>query len=208
MAISEKGWHSAPFCVFATPWAMLWIRQSRWWRRVCSACHFACHIVSVDERFQLLLTLSPVECWRTGKRPPMDGATAVMGTSCQQQSGRVMSIKISAVEALDLWRGAIVESVRREAPDLSARQMALLLTVYLTTPPHTVRGLATSLNISKPAITRAVDRLTEYGLVKRKVDEQDRRSVLIQRTVKGSVFLREFGDIIVSAAAASAAQGS
>lgn len=128
--------------------------------------------------------------------------------SCQKQSGRVMSIKISAVEALDLWRGAIVESVRREAPDLSARQMALLLTVYLTTPPHTVRGLATSLNVSKPAITRAVDRLSEYGLVKRKVDEQDRRSVLIQRTVKGSVFLREFGDIIVSAAAASAAQGT
>jgi DNA-binding MarR family transcriptional regulator len=37
-------------------------------------------------------------------------------------------------------------------------------------------------------------------LVKRKVDEQDRRSVLIQRTVKGSVFLREFGDIVVHAA--------
>ena len=103
-------------------------------------------------------------------------------------------------QALELWRGAIVESVRRDAPDLSARQMALLLTVYLTPPPHTVRGLAATLNISKPAITRALDRLTEFGLVKRKVDEQDRRSVLIQRTVKGSVFLREFGDIIVQAA--------
>lgn len=112
-----------------------------------------------------------------------------------------MSVKITAVEALDLWRGAIVESVRREAPDLSARQMALLLTVYLTSPPHTVRGLATLLNVSKPAITRAVDRLSEYGLVKRKADELDRRSVLIQRTVKGSVFLREFGDIVVHAAA-------
>jgi DNA-binding MarR family transcriptional regulator len=111
-----------------------------------------------------------------------------------------MSVSITAVEALDLWRGAIVESVRREAPDLSARQMALLLTVYLTAPPHTVRGLAEALNVSKPAITRAVDRLSEYGLVKRKVDEQDRRSVLIQRTVKGSVFLREFGDIVVHAA--------
>lgn len=111
-----------------------------------------------------------------------------------------MSVKISAVEALDLWRGAIVESVRREAPDLSARQMALVLTVYLTAPPHTVRGLAEALKVSKPAITRAVDRLSEYGLVKRKVDDQDRRSVLIQRTVKGSVFLREFGDIVVQAA--------
>ncbi len=99
-----------------------------------------------------------------------------------------------------MWRGAIVESVRRDAPDLSARQMALLLTVYLTQPPHTVRGLAETLNISKPAISRALDRLGELGLVKRKVDENDRRSVLVQRTVKGSVFLREFGDIVVSAA--------
>lgn len=111
-----------------------------------------------------------------------------------------MSISIKAVEALDLWRGAIVESVRRDAPDLSARQMALLLTVYITPPPHTVRGLAETLNVSKPAITRAVDRLSDYGLIKRKVDETDRRSVLLQRTVKGSVFLREFGDIIVHAA--------
>ncbi|MCF8482288.1 MAG: MarR family transcriptional regulator [Rhodospirillum sp.] len=109
-----------------------------------------------------------------------------------------MSVTLTPVEALDLWRGSIVESVRRDAPDLSARQMALLLTVYMTPPPHTVRGLAGLLNVSKPAITRAVDRLSEYGLVKRKTDEADRRSVLIQRTVKGSVFLREFGDIIVS----------
>lgn len=116
-----------------------------------------------------------------------------------------MSIKIKAVEALDLWRGAIVESVRRDAPDLSARQMALLLTVYMTPPPHTVRGLAEALKVSKPAITRAVDRLSEYGLVRRKVDDKDRRSVLIQRTVKGSVFLREFGDVIVHAAAEVAA---
>ena len=114
-----------------------------------------------------------------------------------------MGITLKAVQALDLWRGAIVESVRRDAPDLSARQMALLLTVYLIPPPHTVRGLAAALNISKPAITRALDRLTELGLIKRKVDDQDRRSVLIQRTVKGSVFLREFGDIIVAAAAAA-----
>ncbi|GAA0595204.1 MarR family transcriptional regulator [Caenispirillum bisanense] len=107
---------------------------------------------------------------------------------------------IKPVEALDLWRGAIVESVRRDGPDLSARQMALLLTVYITAPPHTVRGLAETLNVSKPAVTRAVDRLSDYGLVKRKVDEKDRRSVLIQRTVKGSVFLREFGELVAAAA--------
>lgn len=112
----------------------------------------------------------------------------------------MMDNKFSSVKALELWRGAIVESVRRESPDLSARQMALLLTVYLTPPPHTIRGLAAELNVSKPAVTRAVDRLSEFGLLRRKPDEADRRSVLILRTVRGSVFLSEFGDIIGTAA--------
>jgi len=107
-----------------------------------------------------------------------------------------MSIYLKSNEALDLWRGAIVESVRRDGPDLSARQMALMLTVYLTAPPHTVRGLASTLNISKPAVTRALDRLSQLGFIRRKVDEHDRRSILVQRTVKGSVFLTEFGEII------------
>ncbi|MEQ8665002.1 MAG: MarR family transcriptional regulator [Rhodospirillales bacterium] len=111
-----------------------------------------------------------------------------------------MSQELSELQALDLWRQAIVESVRIEAPDLSARQMAILLTVYLTPPPHTVRGLSGLLNISKPAVTRAIDRLTELELTRRKADQADRRSVLIQRTVRGSVFLREFGELIVKAA--------
>jgi len=113
----------------------------------------------------------------------------------------IMAVELEPVQALDLWRKAIVESVRRDGPDLSARQMALLLTVYLTPPPHTVRGLAESLNVSKPAITRALDRLGQMELLRRKVDDNDRRSVLVQRTVKGSVYLREFGEIIVQSGA-------
>jgi DNA-binding MarR family transcriptional regulator len=111
-----------------------------------------------------------------------------------------MGVELSELQALDIWRRAVVNGVRRDAPDLSARQMALLLSVYLTPPPHTVRGLAEILNVSKPAITRAVNRLAELDLVRRKTDDNDRRSVLIQRTVKGSVFLREYGEMIASAA--------
>ena len=110
-----------------------------------------------------------------------------------------MGVILNELQALDFWRRAIVSGVRRDAPDLSTRQMALLLSVYLTPPPHTVRGLAEALKISKPAITRAVDRLSEFEFVRRKKDENDRRSVLIQRTVRGSVFLREFGEIIAEA---------
>lgn len=99
-------------------------------------------------------------------------------------------------QALDLWRAVLVETVRRAGPDLSARQLAIVLTVYLTPPPHTVRGLAALLKVSKPAVTRALDRLGMLGLARRRRDETDRRSVLVQRTVKGSVFLSEFADTL------------
>jgi DNA-binding MarR family transcriptional regulator len=96
------------------------------------------------------------------------------------------------VRALNVWRKVLVNSVRSKGPDLSSRQMALLLTAYLEEGPHTVRGLASYLNISKPAISRALDRLGELGFVRRKRDEKDKRNVLVQRTVKGSGFLVEF----------------
>ena len=107
-----------------------------------------------------------------------------------------MTVTLSDMQALDLWRRAVLAGVRCDAPDLSARQMAVLLTVYLTPPPHTVRGLAAELNVSKPAITRALDRLGQFEMVRRRIDERDRRNVLVQRTVKGSVFLREWGGIV------------
>jgi len=107
----------------------------------------------------------------------------------------------TATQILELWRGALVESVRRDAPDLTARQMAMLLTVYLTPPPHTVRGLAATLGVSKPAVTRALDRLAALDLARRKPDPEDRRSIVVQRTVAGSVYLSEFGDLIRAAMA-------
>ena len=102
--------------------------------------------------------------------------------------------------ALNLWRDVLAESVRGDGPDLSARQMAILMAVYLTPPPHTVRGLAKSLDLGKPAVTRALDTLAGYSLLKRRRDPDDLRNVLVQRTVRGSVFLTEFGDSIVDAA--------
>ena len=108
--------------------------------------------------------------------------------------------KPTPAQALELWHRVSVEALRRELPDLTARQFALLLQVYLAPPPHTVRGLAEELNMSKPAVTRALDRLSDLGFLRRKADQEDRRSVLVQRTVKGSVFLREFGDLASAAA--------
>src|ERR1700681_4156138 len=95
---------------------------------------------------------------------------------------------------------AIVELVRRDGPDLSARQLGVFLTCCMETEAQTVRGLAAKLGVSKPAITRALDRLSEFDLVRRKTDPLDRRSVLVQRTATGMAFLREMRTILRDAA--------
>ncbi len=96
-------------------------------------------------------------------------------------------------------RDTIVSMVRRDGPDLSARQLGVFLTCYLQEGAHTVRGLAADLNVSKPAITRALDRLGELDLARRKVDPMDRRSILVQRTLKGTAYLRELRSIMSEA---------
>ena len=98
-----------------------------------------------------------------------------------------------------LLRDTVVALVRRDGTDLSARQLGVFLTCYLKEGGHTVRGLAIDLNVSKPAITRALDRLGELDLARRKVDPLDRRSVLVQRTPKGSAFLRDLRHIMTEA---------
>lgn len=79
--------------------------------------------------------------------------------------------------------------------------MALLLSVYMEDGPHTVRGLAKTLKISKPAVSRALDRLGELGYIRRQRDELDRRNVLVQRATAGAVFLKSFAAMIVDAQA-------
>lgn len=105
-------------------------------------------------------------------------------------------------------RGTVVSLVRRDGPDLSARQLAVCLTCYLESDAQTVRGLAATLDVSKPAITRALDRLAEFDLVRRKTDPADRRSVLVQRTPKGNSFMRDLRGIMKDAAKVKTASDS
>lgn len=100
-------------------------------------------------------------------------------------------------EALDLWRRVTVETVRSDAPDLTARQLAVLLTVRQGEGPQTVRGLAAELNVGKPAITRALDTLSGLGFIQRRRDPDDGRNVLLERTMKGDEFLDQLGATIL-----------
>ncbi|MFM9978561.1 MAG: MarR family transcriptional regulator [Sphingomonadaceae bacterium] len=91
---------------------------------------------------------------------------------------------------------SLVDYVRSGEPDLTNRQMALLLVTCLTPGPHTVRGLARALLVSKPVITRALNRLGALGYLRRERDERDRRNIFVIVTDKGAQFLDEFGRLI------------
>ena len=96
-----------------------------------------------------------------------------------------MPISLESPQALKLWHDVGLAQVKDDEPDLSVRQLTILLTIYLEPPPHTVRGLAAKLQVSKPVITRALDSMGKLGLVSRRRDQADMRNVLVQRTVAG-----------------------
>lgn len=100
-----------------------------------------------------------------------------------------MDGEISTHRALRFWHDVTMSIVRDHDTDLTARQLAVLLAVYLETPPHTVRGLAGKLGVAKPVITRALNTLGGLGLVDRRRDINDKRNVLVQRTVEGAEYL-------------------
>ena len=94
------------------------------------------------------------------------------------------------------WRDVMADTVRLDQPDLSMRQWTILLTVYLTPGPHTVRRLSEELEVPKPAISRALDALSIHGYVRRARDPGDRRIVLVQKTPEGSLFIDGFAAIV------------
>ncbi len=87
------------------------------------------------------------------------------------------------------WQSALIKWVRSDRPDLSNRQLAILLVVADGPAPHTVRGLAACLTLTKPAVSRALDRLAELEYVRRVPDRTDRRSVFIVATKLGELLV-------------------
>ena len=109
-----------------------------------------------------------------------------------------MPAELRPSQALRLWHDVIFDLVRDDERDLSLRQMAVLLTVYLEPPPHTVRGLAGKLGVTKP-----VDhpRPRHHGPPRSghpPPRRADRRNVLVQRTLAGALAVERLGDAILA----------
>lgn len=90
----------------------------------------------------------------------------------------------------------LVRYVRSGQPDLTNRQMALMMLVHRSDGPHTVRGLAEQLKVSKPVITRALNKLGMMDFVRRERDSADRRNIFVRRTTKGAEFLDAFAGFV------------
>ncbi len=103
---------------------------------------------------------------------------------------------MALTDVLTSWRDVMTEAVRADGPDLSMRQWSILLTVYLTPGPHTVRALARELNVPKPAISRALDALSILGFIKRVRDADDKRIVIVQKTTEGAIYVDEFARLV------------
>lgn len=99
-------------------------------------------------------------------------------------------------ETLGLWQAVLLSLLREKLPDLSTRQLSVLLQVGLAPPPHTVRGLAAVLTVSKPAVSRALDHLADLGFVQRQRDQADRRNVLVSLRPEGAAFLERLAQLI------------
>lgn len=120
------------------------------------------------------------------------------GTVTKRLTGdRPLAVELSASQALGLWHAVTLAQVKSGDGDLTIRQLAILLHIYLMPPPHTVRGLAATLNVTKPVITRALDTMGAMGIVDRVRDNLDRRNVIIKRTLAGALYLEKFGDLII-----------
>ena len=104
--------------------------------------------------------------------------------------------QLQSSEPLMDWLGTLTHYVQSSRPDLTNRQMALLLLVYMADGPHTVRGLAARLKVSKPVVTRALNTLGALGYLRRQKDMRDLRNVFIERTPPGLAFLDEFAGLI------------
>lgn len=125
---------------------------------------------------------------------------APAGPHTKPKTGRdarpIRPSRLSSTLALALWKDVTVASVAGDMPDLSARQTAVLMVVYLEEGPHTVRSLAARLKVTKAVISRAIDRLKSYNYILRADDPRDRRSIVLRRTPEGINYLRAFAGLI------------
>jgi DNA-binding MarR family transcriptional regulator len=102
---------------------------------------------------------------------------------------------------LEIFREAVVASLRQDGPDLTVRQLATLLLCCLRAPPHTTGVLAAELHVGTPAIGRAFARLEQLGLLRNITGPlpSDRRRMRFEATAAGRAYVEQLTAHMVAA---------
>ena len=87
-------------------------------------------------------------------------------------------------EKFDVLRTALLELVRYEELNFTARQVAVLLEC-IRSPEETIKSMSETLQVSKPSISKTVSRLFGLGLLERKPHPTDRRVIFVVPTEAG-----------------------
>jgi len=129
---------------------------------------------------------------RTSKVSPVHGKEALAADNQASSGESARALRALATDPrIVVLHGTLLSLVRRDGRDLTARQLTAFLSVYMDEQTHTVSSLAELLHISRPGVTRIMDRLVQFDLVSREEDREDRRRVLVRRTTRGTAFFRE-----------------
>lgn len=100
----------------------------------------------------------------------------------------------AACARLATLKHVVVDWVRGDWPDLTNRQLALLIIICIEPGRHQVRILATRLGVPPPIISRVLDRLGDLGMVVRQTDRRDLRNVYAVPTERAEIFLAEISN--------------
>lgn len=84
----------------------------------------------------------------------------------------------------------LTHMAKNDDNQLTIRQLAVLVQLYVLNQQGSVRDFAAALNLSKPAVTRALDRLEEIDLLRRNTSKDDRRLIELTKTRKGKTFFK------------------
>jgi DNA-binding MarR family transcriptional regulator len=94
-------------------------------------------------------------------------------------------------DPIEILRDIVDQQVRSDRPDLTMRQLAVLLHTHQAESPPGVREMAAHLNLAKPNVTRALDRLEYLGFVERKPVQHDRRLIHIAMCRPGGAYVAQ-----------------
>lgn len=86
---------------------------------------------------------------------------------------------------------------RNLPPEITIRNLSILLSVYMDGEAYTIRAVAKHLDIPKAAVSRAIDTLEKLDLLVRIRDPKDGRSITLGRTPRGIEYLRHVSSCLI-----------